>query len=258
MKQLAMSPTQASRIFGMLSGDGSLSINRTFVKLTNLDEIPIEAVGLTVSTPNHNITILQDGAYQIQFFASVESTLTIDTPDTCHPKAMLFVNDLYFDATVGAEVRLRSGINRSMAFSCIADLVANDVLDIRCAIVGNESQQITIMGSPIGGTFTLTFDGQTTTAIARNASAATVQVALEALGNIGSGNVSCTGGPLPNIQVNVEFIENLAESDVVAITGNGAGLTGPGAPYTVTITIPSPSSDTITFDQCTWTIAKVS
>jgi YD repeat-containing protein len=41
-----------------------------------------------------------------------------------------------------------------------------------------------------GGTFTLSFNGQTSSALAHNASAATVQSALQALSTIGSGNVA--------------------------------------------------------------------
>jgi hypothetical protein len=49
----------------------------------------------------------------------------------------------------------------------------------------NEVQRITITGTPTGGTFTLTFQGNTTAPIAYNASAATVVAALEALpGNV--------------------------------------------------------------------------
>jgi len=53
----------------------------------------------------------------------------------------------------------------------------------------NEAQQVTILA--MGGTYTLTFLGQTTTALAYDASPATVQAALEALSSIGAGNVSC-------------------------------------------------------------------
>jgi hypothetical protein len=59
-----------------------------------------------------------------------------------------------------------------------------------------EVQTVTISGSPTGGTFTLTlpavgdYDAQTTAALAYNASAATVQAALEALSRIGIGNVA--------------------------------------------------------------------
>jgi len=50
----------------------------------------------------------------------------------------------------------------------------------------------TVGGFGMSGTFTLTQNGQTTSAIAWNASAATIQSALEALTTIGAGNVSVT------------------------------------------------------------------
>ena len=55
----------------------------------------------------------------------------------------------------------------------------------------NEKQSVgwTVAGSSITGTYTLTHNGQTTTTIAWNATAATIQTALEALSTIGSGNV---------------------------------------------------------------------
>jgi len=94
----------------------------------------------------------------------------------------------------------------------------------------DEVQTVTIGGSPTGGTFTLTFIGQTTSAIAYNASAATVQTALQALSTIGTGNATVAGsagGPYT-----VTFAGLLAGRNVPQMTGNGAGLTPSG---TVTI-----------------------
>lgn len=54
-------------------------------------------------------------------------------------------------------------------------------------------QTVTLTGTPTGGTFRLTYDGQSTSALAYNASAATVDAALEALSTIGTGNVAVTG-----------------------------------------------------------------
>lgn len=48
-------------------------------------------------------------------------------------------------------------------------------------------------GVPTTGTFTLTFGGQTTTALAYNATAAQVQTALRAISSIGAGNCSVQG-----------------------------------------------------------------
>lgn len=88
----------------------------------------------------------------------------------------------------------------------------------------NEVQRITIAGSPSQGSFTLTFGGQTTQAIAYNASAADVESALEALSPIGTGNVSCTGGSLPGTPVDVEFVGDLAATNVAAMTINDNSL----------------------------------
>lgn len=70
-----------------------------------------------------------------------------------------------------------------------------------------EDQTIQILNG-IGnaaGTFTITYEDQTTGAIAFNASAATIDAALEALSNIGAGNVVCTGGTLETSEVQVDF-----------------------------------------------------
>jgi hypothetical protein len=90
-------------------------------------------------------------------------------------------------------------------------------------------QWINTFGSPTGGTFTLTFNGQTTGAIAYNASASTVQTALRALSSIGT-NVTCTGGPLPGTAIVCTFTGVLASPITPAITVS-ASLTGGSGPF---------------------------
>lgn len=107
----------------------------------------------------------------------------------------------------------------------------------------NEVQTITTTGTPTGGTFTLTFRGQTTAPIAYNASSATVQTALRALGTIGSTGVTCGGGPLPT-GVTVTFGGDLATTDVPLLTANYSALTGGTAP-TVDIAASTPGTATI-------------
>lgn len=95
----------------------------------------------------------------------------------------------------------------------------------------NEVQQVT-KGTNTGGTFTLTYSGQTTAAIAWNAAAATVQAALEALSNIGVGDVLVTGaagGPWT-----VTFDGALGDLDVALMTIDGSSLTG-GSGHAVTL-----------------------
>jgi hypothetical protein len=59
--------------------------------------------------------------------------------------------------------------------------------------VSNEVETLTVTGGPTGGTFTITFSGQTTAAIAYNATAAAVQTALEGLSNVNPGDIVVTG-----------------------------------------------------------------
>ena len=56
-------------------------------------------------------------------------------------------------------------------------------------VLTDSVQKLTITGSPTGGTFTITFGAQTTSALAYNASAAAVKAALEVLSSIGVGNI---------------------------------------------------------------------
>jgi hypothetical protein len=103
----------------------------------------------------------------------------------------------------------------------------------------NEVQTVTITGTPTGGDFTLTFDGQTTADIAYNASASAVQSALEALSSIGAGNVLCAGGALPGTAVTVTFQDALGGTSVAAMTADDSGLTGGTTPaVAVTETTP--------------------
>lgn len=107
----------------------------------------------------------------------------------------------------------------------------------------NEVQEVAISGTPTGGTFTLTFHGQTTAAIAYDAAASAVQSALEALSNVSSGDVSCSGGALPGSAVTVTFQGNYAATDVEQMTADGSGLTGGTSPdAAVTTTTPGVSA----------------
>ncbi|MGB3443883.1 MAG: hypothetical protein WBA97_34530 [Actinophytocola sp.] len=94
----------------------------------------------------------------------------------------------------------------------------------------NEVQSVTVTGTPTGGTFTLTWSGQTTAAIPYNATAAQVLAALQALSNIGDNDVAVTGGPAPGSAFAVTFKGVLGGTDVAAMTASGAGLTGGSSP----------------------------
>ena len=99
----------------------------------------------------------------------------------------------------------------------------------------SEKQRITISGAPTGGTFTLTFSGQTTAPLARNASSAQVTAALIALNNVGAAEVTTTGnngGPWT-----VEF--SAFSGDVPQMTATSS-LTGGTSPTIAVATLQAP------------------
>lgn len=88
----------------------------------------------------------------------------------------------------------------------------------------NEEQSVEVTGT--GGTFTLTLDTETTAAIAAGALASAVETALEALSNIGAGNVSVSGTGTFADPYLVEFVVSLASTNLDEMTGDGSSLTG--------------------------------
>lgn len=104
----------------------------------------------------------------------------------------------------------------------------------------DEVQTVEITGDPTGGTFTLTYSGQTTAAIPYNATAAQVQAALTALSNIRTGDVIVTG-PASDIY-RVTFTNSFQGTNVAAMTASGTGLTGGTTPGVTIATATSGSS----------------
>ncbi|MFJ5294556.1 hypothetical protein [Streptomyces sp. NPDC088348] len=94
----------------------------------------------------------------------------------------------------------------------------------------SEVQTVTVTGTPTGGTYTLTFSGQTTAGIAFNATAAQVKAALEALSNINPGDVVTGGGALPGAAVTVTFGGQYSGDNVAQMTASGTNLTGGTTP----------------------------
>lgn len=106
----------------------------------------------------------------------------------------------------------------------------------------NEVQNLEVGGTPSGGTFTLTFDGYTTAAIEWSSTNATlisnIDTALEALANIGAGEVTVADVDLSSGvgNVSITFSGNLGKMNVPLITADDANMEGSGASVAVTLT----------------------
>ena len=101
----------------------------------------------------------------------------------------------------------------------------------------SEQQTLTVTGTPTGGSFTLTFNGQTTTPLAHNATASQVQAAMEALVTVGAGNVLAGGGALPGSAVTLTFQGDLANQPqpLLVVLASLTGGTSPAASVSRTV-----------------------
>lgn len=103
------------------------------------------------------------------------------------------------------------------------------------AYAADAVQVVRLTGSPAGGTFTLTFGGQTTSGIASNASASAVQSALAGLSSVGTGNVVVTAAAGGGWEV--RFAGSLGGHWQAKLTASGSGLTGGTSPAVAVSTV---------------------
>jgi hypothetical protein len=96
----------------------------------------------------------------------------------------------------------------------------------------SEVQTLTMTGTPTGGSFALAFMSVQTAAIAYNAAPAAIQAALQSLPGIGSGGITCTGGPLPTTPVICTFAGSNASAaqPLIVVPASGSLLTGGTTP----------------------------
>lgn len=122
-----------------------------------------------------------------------------------------------------------AGINTGKGGLLIAD---GDDQRVFNYVLGDTVQTVTITGSPTGGTFTLTYDGETTATIGYNAPASHVREGLEDLNAINGVVVTgSAGGPYT-----VRFTGSLSGQNAETLTGDASGLTG-GTDETVDIAV---------------------
>lgn len=139
-----------------------------------------------------------------------------------------------------AEVVVETGLNHVLAAAVNppdgfeADLIASAY----SVAARNETQNLT--NDATGGTFTLTFDGETTGNIAYDATAAVLEAALELLPNINDVVVTLNGAQ----DWDVEFL-NPGISDVALMTANDTGLTGQIVGSTITETVKGRAPGTV-------------
>ena len=118
-------------------------------------------------------------------------------------------------------------VNNNVPLPPITDLVSIDGYT-QSYVSGvqnpNVFQKVQLTGSPTGGVFTLTFEGDTTGPIPFDATAAQVQAALEALPNIGPGNAETILGPVNTTGVVIDLLNAANPGPIQLLTGDATLL----------------------------------
>ena len=131
----------------------------------------------------------------------------------------------------------------------VGSLTGNSASAITLATAGTSSNQgtstllgVTIGGTSLGGTFTLTYGGVTSAAIAYNATNAQVQAALDAMSSLGVGSAIVLPATASTLGASggtflVQFAGAKAQAVTTTMTGSNAGLTGSSPTVTITTII---------------------
>lgn len=203
---------------------------------------------VAVATVLH-LAIGTDSGFQTPFFLSelahhviIDRCYFHSTSETLIARVGITVNCNYFACIESRGENYKDGSdNQAILFAaCQGPIhVENNYLSASSEnimfggndLLRNERQHVDITGSPTGGTFTLSFDGEgPSDPIAWNADEEAVQTGLESLSNIDPGDVACTKGPLPTFTVRVDFTGKYGIQEVVEMTTDGALLTGGASP----------------------------
>jgi hypothetical protein len=101
----------------------------------------------------------------------------------------------------------------------------------------NEVQTLSVTGTVSGGTYTLSFDGQTSASLNWNDGLATIQARLDAFA-AGASQIIAAGGTLPGTPVTLTYSGSaFAGSSVPLMTVNSGSLSGGGS-YNIVQTTP--------------------
>ena len=105
------------------------------------------------------------------------------------------------------------------------DVIAPGVAIQSAGVRLNERKRVRFVGgTPTAGTYTLSFGGQSTPALAYSSTITTVQNALTSLSSIGANNVKVEGGSMPTTALDITFQNGLNYSDQPAMSVSGSGL----------------------------------
>lgn len=208
--------------------------------LTVADGTPFPATGSNIRINNEDIRVVSRSGNVLDVIRGINATAPVAHASGSEVFRLNTTTALPFNATAGqirtalgalpgiggiANVQVTfgplSGSNTSpVTIEFTGALAARNLRPLTAdtsRLIGNEIQQLSLNSAVTAGTFQLRFGTQLTAPIPFNANAATVEAALQALPNIGAGNVLVTGAALPAGTLNIEFVGALRNSNVADI-----------------------------------------
>jgi flagellar hook-associated protein 2 len=229
--------TELDQFSGTLGGGEHIEITGT-----DHDGTPITQVDLTVTantTVGHLISEIND-AFDGIAKATFENGKIILTDDT-YGSSSLSIDLTWDDNGSGATLTLPTMAVLTEGGSTTADLTGfaeadfaetQSAQDSEIRIDGYpmpkagiaEVQELTPTTTASAGTFTLTYEGETTAAINFNASTGAIQTALEALSNVNSGDITVGGTRLNQAGATTFTFRDIA-GDVNMISIDSSNLT---------------------------------
>lgn len=132
----------------------------------------------------------------------------------------------HYEQKLWFRTRTRHNIDRAVTRLRHTQPISSDAIIEQQGAPGIDAQQtIRITGAPTGGTFTLTYSGQTTAPIAFDATTVNLATALKALNNIGDTDITVTG--IAGSPWIVTFQNTLGAQTIPLLTANASQLTPP-------------------------------
>lgn len=174
--------------------------------------VEFDSDGSQLTTLNVPVTLGAKTRYAINLFALADVV----------PAAGVMTVDLV-DGIGGTVIKDDQNVQNSLKFQC-ADLTTS--FQSLSALLSAVNEVQTLSSTATGGTFTLSFNGETTGNIAFDASAATVKAALEALNSIDVDEVSCGGGAIPGTPITITFLGKWAAQDIPPLVVDNTLATG--------------------------------
>lgn len=256
-----------SSLFGVSTG----SLSATSIDSTSTAPTIEKTGGSTTPTASViTITILNSpGIISGTITLGYDTAINLQTVSTMTTSTLSSAFGSYWSCTALTKTKgqpivieftaLDSSVHHGIVTADVSAMVGCYAIDTRVTqqakTAVNEIQQVSLVGDPDGGTFTLTLGANTTAALAYNISAASLQTALTGLASIGGGNATVTGsdgGPWV-----VTFVSGKAATDMDSITGDGASLTIASESVLTTEELQAPTGPNFWTDSNNWSLARV-